>query len=677
MAWLCVSQRKIALSRQQRAGQGVFFSHFKHQRFCVALLAVAFAGLQLLGVSSPALAEGPRHAAMVVDGNTGKVLHDANGSEARYPASLTKLMTLYLVFEALEKGQLTLNTELEVSEAAAAVAPSKLGIAPGQTVKLNDAVKALVTKSANDMAVAIAEKIGGTERNFARLMTERARQIGMASTTFRNASGLPDSQQLTTARDMVTLAMRLKDDFPDRSRVFSLREFTYQGKTYRTHNTLMKSFAGMDGMKTGYTSASGFNLVASVRRDGKYIFGAVFGGATASSRNAHMRNILTRALDDASTERTRESKPRLIASARPAARPQRDEARPQKEPAKIAKDNGPPVTKVAAAATAPKPAVKPTTAKLAAPSKPVLQAAAVNKPDVSSGVPMQQVSVAAPPDAPVSPAPLPATEQPTQRVSVAPPIVVASVKTVPIVGLTPPVPQDAAQKSDRIGAQTADLMSTQLAAPVAAPSVAEASAKLDFAALRQAIASTKVPTTSANTAAPAPTAPPRDDETIIAKDMPAGKSVLPATASAPGRPPSTFGQQVAQLQPAAGTPETGTVLPPARPPSTLGGQAASLTEAVPVAADGPPMRLSGPQAATPAVQIGAYASQAEAQRQLAGAQSRAMAVLASATPFSRRIESGGRQLYAARFGGFDQDNATRACTELRRLAIDCFVVQSK
>ncbi|MEQ1576378.1 MAG: D-alanyl-D-alanine carboxypeptidase family protein, partial [Hyphomicrobium sp.] len=349
-------------------------------------MTFALLNLCLVGFAHPARAEGPRHAAMVIDANTGKVLHAANADVPRYPASLTKLMTLYLVFETLETGALQLDSPILVSEAAASVAPSKLELAPGETIELADAIKALVTKSANDMAVAIAEKISGSERAFAELMTKRARQIGMNSTTFRNASGLPDMQQQTTARDMLTLALRIYDDFPDRARVFSLREFTFRGKTYRTHNTLMKSFAGMNGMKTGYTSASGFNLVASVRRDGKNLVAAVFGGATASSRNAHMRQILNQALEDAATEKTRVSRPQLIASVRPAARPQNDGARPQNDGARPQNDGARPQktqptatwpqAKVATAAPAPTPAARPPvkaveTAKPAAIAKPV------------------------------------------------------------------------------------------------------------------------------------------------------------------------------------------------------------------------------------------------------------------------------------------------------------------
>jgi D-alanyl-D-alanine carboxypeptidase len=271
--------------------------------------------------SSQFAAAAEKQAAFVVDGNTGAVLHEQHADEPRYPASLTKMMTLYLAFEAIESGQMSGDTMLTVSVACASMAPSKLDLDVGERISLDSAMKAVVTKSANDMACAIAEAIAGTEAAFARLMTKRARSIGMAATTFRNASGLPDPGQITTARDMVTLGLRLRDNFPKQFSVFQLRAFSYGGKTYKNHNTLMNGFGGMDGIKTGYTRASGFNLVSSVQRDGKYVVGAVFGGVSASVRNAHMRVILFHALAKASTEKTRKAPPLLIARARPAKPP--------------------------------------------------------------------------------------------------------------------------------------------------------------------------------------------------------------------------------------------------------------------------------------------------------------------------------------------------------------------
>lgn len=263
----------------------------------------------------------PKQSAMVIDGNTGAVLHDDAADEPRFPASLTKIMTLYMVFSEIEKGRLSFSSRITASARAAAAPPSKLDLKPGDTITVADAVKALVVRSANDVAVAVAEHIGGSEPGFARAMTQRARQIGMTSTVFHNASGLPDPRQITTARDVLTLALRIQDDFPKHYHYFSTSTFTFGDKTWRSHNTLMRSFPGMDGMKTGYIRASGFNLVSSVRTGNKHIVGVVFGGQTAAARNAHMQGLLFRALEQASTQRTRKASQPLIARKRPAPQP--------------------------------------------------------------------------------------------------------------------------------------------------------------------------------------------------------------------------------------------------------------------------------------------------------------------------------------------------------------------
>ena len=288
-----------------------------------------------MACGAPARADDVRAASMVVDANTGAVLHNSGGDKSVYPASLTKMMTLYMTFELIEMGRLNYGSKIKMTEAGAAVAPSKLGLDPGEELTVLEAIKALVTKSANDIAVALAQHIGGTEANFARLMTQKARQLGMASTTFRNASGLPDPGQTTTARDMITLGLRLQDDFPTHYRLFSTRSFSFRGKNYRNHNTLLHRYAGTDGIKTGYTRASGFNLVSSVRRDGKHVVAAVFGGKTAASRNAKMQQIINKALPKASRTVTR--KPALVARA-----PQPQPVSPPRQVAEAPRQQPPP-----------------------------------------------------------------------------------------------------------------------------------------------------------------------------------------------------------------------------------------------------------------------------------------------------------------------------------------------
>ena len=233
-----------------------------------------------------------RYASIVIDAETGEVLRSRNADIRRYPASLTKMMTLYLLFEAIDEGRLSLTSKLKVSKRAAGQPASKLGLRAGSTIRVEDAIKALAVKSANDIAVVVAEALGGTEVEFARKMTRKAQALGMSRTTFRNASGLPNRKQRSTARDMAQLARALMRDFPHRYHYFDDQRFRYSGRVHRTPNRLLDSYRGMDGIKTGYIRASGFNLVASAERDGRRVIAVVFGGKTARSRNSHMASLL-------------------------------------------------------------------------------------------------------------------------------------------------------------------------------------------------------------------------------------------------------------------------------------------------------------------------------------------------------------------------------------------------
>ena len=233
-----------------------------------------------------------RYASIVIDAENGEVLRSRSADVRRYPASLTKMMTLYLLFEAIDDGKLSLDSKLKVSKRAAGQSPSKLGLRAGSTIRAEDAIKALIVKSANDIAVVVAEALGGTEVEFARKMTRKAKSLGMSRTSFRNASGLPNRKQRSTARDMAQLARALMRDFPHRYHYFDDQRFRYKGRAHRSPNKLLGRYRGMDGIKTGYIRASGFNLVASAERDGRRVIAVVFGGRTARSRNAHMANLL-------------------------------------------------------------------------------------------------------------------------------------------------------------------------------------------------------------------------------------------------------------------------------------------------------------------------------------------------------------------------------------------------
>ena len=251
----------------------------------------------------------PKDAALIVDATSGRVLYERDAFAIRHPASLTKMMTLYMLFEALNEGSVTMETPLVASHHSASMSPTKLNLRPGESVQVDTAIRSLVIQSANDVAATIAEHLGGTESNFGQMMTRKARELGMKQSVFVNASGLPDVRQVTTAHDMAILGRRLAYDFPRYYTYFSLREFTYKGRTYRTHNRVMTGFNGADGIKTGYTRMSGFNLVTSVVRDNKHVVGVVMGGRTGASRDAEMKRLLGIAFEET------EKNPLLVAHA--------------------------------------------------------------------------------------------------------------------------------------------------------------------------------------------------------------------------------------------------------------------------------------------------------------------------------------------------------------------------
>ncbi|TAK49191.1 MAG: peptidase M15 [Xanthobacteraceae bacterium] len=280
-------------------------------RYCVFGLATFAATLAISMDSADARryrrqrsSYSPPFASIIVDANSGNVLQATNADGPRHPASLTKIMTLYLLFERLESGRMKLDGEMKVSEHASDQAPTKLGLRPGSTLQVEDAIKGLVTRSANDAAVVIAEAISGDEDEFARLMTRKARALGMSKTVYRNASGLPDEDQVTTARDQALLGRAIQDRFPKYYRYFSTAAFHYRGRVIRNHNKLLGSFEGVDGIKTGYTRSSGFNLVSSVRRGNRHIVGVVLGGRSGGARDATMRQLLAQHIGEGAARRT-------------------------------------------------------------------------------------------------------------------------------------------------------------------------------------------------------------------------------------------------------------------------------------------------------------------------------------------------------------------------------------
>ena len=258
------------------------------------LCAVLLTGVLTAAIASRAHAQigSASYAAIVVDSGTGNILFAANQDEPRFPASLTKMMTLYMVFEALRDRRVALNQSVPISWNASSMSPTKLGLVPGSLITVEQAILGLVTKSANDAAAALGEMLGGDEDRFAQMMTLRARSLGMVRTTFQNASGLPDWNQVTTARDMAILARRLIQDFPGYYHYFSTPSFVYGGRVVLNHQRLLQTYPGADGLKTGYIDASGYNVVTSARRGDTRLIGVVLGAATGAERDRHMAALL-------------------------------------------------------------------------------------------------------------------------------------------------------------------------------------------------------------------------------------------------------------------------------------------------------------------------------------------------------------------------------------------------
>ncbi|MGN6769080.1 MAG: D-alanyl-D-alanine carboxypeptidase family protein [Rhizobiaceae bacterium] len=266
------------------------------------LLLVVLAGCSAadtLTLPPPTEFAASKYAAVVIDANTGKMLYGVGSTSPRYPASLTKMMTLYLLFEAMEQGRVSRDTVIPVSAHAASMPPTKLHFKPGETIDIDSAIRAMVTKSANDAAVAVGEYLGGTETRFAGLMNQKARQLGMLATTFQNASGLPDPAQHTTAYDMARLSLALRQRFPQYYYYFSIESFAFRGKLIKGHNKVLDTVAGADGIKTGYIRASGFNIATSVSRNGRKLIVVVMGGDTAKARNQRVAELVERYMPEA------------------------------------------------------------------------------------------------------------------------------------------------------------------------------------------------------------------------------------------------------------------------------------------------------------------------------------------------------------------------------------------
>jgi D-alanyl-D-alanine carboxypeptidase len=579
---------------------------------------------------------GPQFSSIIVDGNSGATLTASNPDGIRHPASLTKIMTLYLLFERLDSGKMRLDTEMPVSERASDQDPTKLDLKPGSTIKVEDAIKGLVTRSANDAAVVIAEAIGGSEDEFAKMMTRKARALGMSRTVYRNASGLPHDEQVTTARDQATLGRAIQDRFPRYYRYFSTTAFRFRGQTITNHNHLLGSVEGIDGIKTGYTRASGFNLVSSMHRGNRFLVGVVMGGRSGGSRDAIMRGLLAENLSRAATTRTvaaiteRSADPPVeVADAEP---------QPKAAPA--------PAPAVQEAATSPDgwtpPAMRtPVAAKV---TNALAAATAAVPPAQPKPEIRPEVKAEAKPEARTAPAPLTSGVIQTQAISSIPgssePMKPVKVKTVHV--------KAGGMKLASAGpSQPAPAMSAGAPQPIV-PETSNA-----------------VVAKAAEVARPEPVKPEPARIEAARAEMPAQPAgygtgngvlgVLPASArAAPAPAPVAVASAAPQPLPA-----------PAVQP------AAQVQQAMPVAPAKPVMRTGW------IVQVGALETEADAQNRIEAARSSSRGLLNKAESFTEPvIAKDNHKLFRARFAGLERDQAEAVCRTLRHSDIVCITVRN-
>jgi D-alanyl-D-alanine carboxypeptidase len=555
----------------------------------------------------------PPFASIVVDGNSGAVLQAASADAPRHPASLTKVMTLYLLFERLENGKLKLDSPLKVSEHAAEQAPTKLGLKPGQTISVEDAIKGIVTKSANDAAAAVAENLGGDEDGFAKLMTQKAHALGMAHTVYVNASGLPDDDQVTTARDQAILGRAIQERFPRYYRYFSTESFVYHGEAMRNHNHLLGVVDGVDGIKTGFTRASGFNLLTSLHRDGRYLVAVVMGGPSASERDERMRELIGAHIKEAAVHRTA---PTIAEIAE-----RRDEVSP--------KSSAPRAERAITASAEPR-----TATGASDPIRPLLV-----KTISYRTAPVQTASLAPMPALVPVPVPAPAPAATSQPSAAAP--------AVP------------AQAASHAGMQSHAEIAA--AAPNVDLKVAQAEPSPPGAS-EQPLKSAQV--------APVQVQPPQIQPARVQPAQIQQAQIQPAQVRpAQIQPVQT---QPAQIQPArieVGQMQAAQMQPAQIEPAPIDRHTANV-QAAP-AYSTPSAHSHGGWL----IQIGAFDDEGEAKQHLNAAQIKVHGALVAKDPFTERVQKGDKALYRARFAGFDKSTAEAACRALKRSDFECMALK--
>lgn len=562
----------------------------------------------------------PKFASIIVDGNSGAVLQATSPDAIRHPASLTKIMTLYLLFERLESGKLKLDTEMPVSQHAADQDPTKLNLRAGQTIRVEDAIKGLVTRSANDAAVVIAEAIAGNENDFAQMMTRKARSLGMSRTVYRNANGLPNDEQVTTARDQATLGRAIQERFPRYYRYFATSTFNWRGQSIRNHNRLLGSVEGVDGIKTGYTRASGFNLVSSMRRGNRHLIGVVLGGRSGGSRDAIMRNLLAENLEKGATVHT---------------------------VAAVTERNNADVSTIADASDAPRAA-------------PQAQAAAAPASEAAPSRLAARLSTLAAATAAIPPAP--------SRSEAAKPEVRPTESKVEPAPLTNGV----------ISSQPLSIIpgSSEPMKPVRVKTVQvkAGAVKVASAAPAQVAVQAAPPVTS--------TIPPRSEVAETSGAVVARADLInrPEPVSRPEVPKSEMVRTELPRQPAGfGTGNGILGVLPAATAAAPAPAAPKLASADP-ASHPVQMSTNSKPAVTHSgwiVQVGALESETEAQQRIDAARSSARGLLSRADPFTEPVVAkDNRKLYRARFAGLERDQAEAVCRTLKRAEISCITVRN-
>src|SRR5882757_9196803 len=568
----------------------------------------------------------PAFASIIVDANSGATLSANSPDALRHPASLTKIMTLYLLFERLDAGKIKLDSDMEVSEHASEQAPTKLGLRPGQTIKVEDAIKGLVTRSANDAAVVIAEAISGDEDDFATLMTRKARALGMTKTVYRNASGLPNDEQVTTARDQSTLGRAIQDRFPRYYRYFATASFNYRGHAIRNHNRLLGSVEGVDGIKTGYTRASGFNLVTSMRRGNRHLVGVVLGGRSGGSRDAIMRNLLAENLEKGATNRTVAA----ITERNPAdANADVAEAEATSRPTEMVQVNG------AIAASEPGMAAQ-AAARPVAPAKPSLMAAA------AAALP--------PPPAKVEPQAKPEPAQFTSGV-----IQTQQIAAIP--GSAEPM-KPVRVKTVQVKAGSMKLASAGPSQP-AQPITSTVPARREIAETSSAVVAKATETNKTEMARVEMPPQPANHGT--------GQGVLGVLpASSVASPPQAAASKASSSKASSSQASSSQALAYADPAPRTVQENGAIKSAAPAAA------RSGW-----IVQVGALEGDGEAKQRIELARSKASGLLSKADPFTEPVVAkDNRKLFRARCAGLERDQAEAVCKTLKRADISCITVRN-